>query len=449
MALRDALLLVLVIGSLPICFIRPFYGIIVWAIVAFVNPQSFLWNPTFPLALAVAIATMAGFLLFGFTLRGLKSREVMLVLILWAWFAITSIVSTSTALFSHHAQETWFQLTFVSKILLMTIVMIPIVNTFERLRILIITIVVSFGFFVVKAFPFVILTGGGFRVYGPEHSMIADNNEMGLALNMTLPIYFFLAQTEARPWMKRLFASLFIMTIPVIFSTYSRGALLGLVAVMGSLFTFVPLKQRLVLVPVVAMGMVIALIFAPASWRQRMDPTSEHAIDASAQARLNVWQYSRNLAADYPITGGGFGAFTPELFSRYGPPGQEARPPHSVYFQILAEHGYVGLVLYLTLIFSCIATARRLSRQAQARGDRIVHLYSRMFFPGLVGFLVSGAFLGRAYFDYVFFLVACLVCLQRIAADEWARCDQEIPQEPEGEELWTPDLNGKAFGESA
>jgi probable O-glycosylation ligase (exosortase A-associated) len=431
MPLRDVFLLVFFIGSLPVCFVRPFYGVIMWTIVAFLNPQSYLWGfgANVPWALAVAIPTLAGFCLFGMSSSGLRSRNVALILILWAWFAVTSFVSVSTPLFMHHSEDTWARLIFVSKILLMTIVMIPIVSTFQRLRTLVIVVAASFGAFVAKSAPFVILSGGAFRVYGPANSMIGDNNDFGLALNMTLPLYFFLAQSETKPWLKRVFAILFILTIPVILFTYSRGALVGLIAVFCALLTFLPLKQRLVLIPVIGIGVALGLLLAPDSWRHRMDPTREDAIDASAQARLNVWSFSRNLAADYPITGGGFASFTPELFNIYGPPGQRAMAPHSVYFQLLAEHGYVGLTIYLILVLSTLTAARSLAAQARRRGDQTIGQYANMFTFGLVGFLTSGLFLGRAYFDYFFFMVACLIILKRIAEVEWSLQDNEEVQE--------------------
>jgi probable O-glycosylation ligase (exosortase A-associated) len=296
----------------------------------------------------------------------------------------------------HHSEDTWYKLTLVSKILLMTILMIPIVNTFRRLRMLVLVVAGSFGVFVAKAFPFVVLAGGSFRVYGPERSMVADNNDFGLALNMTLPLYFFLARSETNPKMKLLFGSLFVMTIPVIFSTWSRGALVGLAAVFCSLFMMVSLKQRLILVPTITLFTLMALLFAPEAWRKRMDPTREGAIDASAQSRLNVWAFSRNLAADYPISGGGFGTFTPELFSKYAPAGQMAMAPHSAYFQVLAEHGYVGLGLYLALLWSFYLTAHSLVKQARRRGDQVILNYANMFRFGVIGFVTSGMFLSRA-----------------------------------------------------
>ena len=61
--------------------------------------------------------------------------------------------------------------------------------------------------------------------------MIGDNTDFGLALNMTLPLYFFLAQAETKRWVRNAWGVMFLITIPAIFFTYSRGALVGLAAV--------------------------------------------------------------------------------------------------------------------------------------------------------------------------------------------------------------------------
>lgn len=420
MSLRGIILLVYMVGSIPICFLLPFYGIVLWTVVAFLNPQSFIWmaNDSLPWAMAVAIPTLAGFLFFS---RGginrLGTREVGLIVILWTWFTITTLVSTSTPLFLHHAEDTWYRWQFVSKVLLMTVVTIAIVDSFERLRILLVVIAGCFGCFVLKAIPFVIVTAGSQRVYGPERSMVADNNDLGLALNMTLPLFFFLSHTESKRWVKWLFGSLFLLTIPVIFATYSRGALVGLTVVM--FLMFLQLKQRLLLVPVIALGVLIVVLFAPDSWKQRMDPTRPDAVDASARNRLNAWHFAYNLASDYPITGGGFDTFSVELFRRYAPVPQDAHGPHSIYFEILGEHGFVGLFLYLILVGSSFTSAHGLVKRARRAGDQLVIHYANMIRFSMVGFLASGLFLGRAYFDYYFALIACLAILKSVCSVEW------------------------------
>jgi hypothetical protein len=60
------------------------------------------------------------------------------------------------------------------------------------------------------------------------------------------------------------------------------------------------------------------------------------------------------------------------------------------------------------------------SKAARTRGDQVIAGYASMFEYSLIAFLISGTFLGRAYFDYFFTIVACLMILPRVAADRWA-----------------------------
>lgn len=438
MPLRGIALFALLLGSLPVCFIKPFYGLLVWLVIAFLNPQSalFYWTAaiSFPWALAVAVPTLVGFVLFSRGwFRRIWSPQTVLIAVCFAWFSVTSIVSTGTPLFVHHAADTWNRWEFVSKVLVMTLAMVAIVNSFSKLRVMVLIIASCFGFFVLKCFPFILMTGGAFRLYGPPNSMIADNNDFGLALNMTLPIFFYLANTESRPWAKNVFAFLFVITIPAIFFTYSRGALVGLLT--GLTVLLLRSKRRLILLPVIVLGCAVALLFAPSAWKQRMDPTRSDAVDASARSRLNAWSYSWHLAMDYPIAGGGFATFTPELFARYAPTATDIHGPHSVYFQVLAEHGFVGFFLYLGLLISCFNTTRRVARAARRWKDVEVFNYAMMFQSSLIGFLTPGFFLGRAYFDYFFTIVGAIVILDKCSRDDWSRYEETASSAEEQPEL--------------
>ena len=416
---RDLILLAFFVVSVPICFVRPFYGVCLWAVVSFLNPQAYIWGGAafFPWAMAVAIPTIAGMLIFSRSFSNLTSFKVFLLGFLWLWFTVTTLASTSTALFLHHAPETWAQWQFVTKMLLMTLVTIAVVNSFARLRILIMVMAGSLRLLRSESVPFSwSLRESAYRLYGPSKSMIADNNDFGLALNMALPLFFLLAQTEAKRWVRLLCGFLFVITIPAIFFTYSRGDLIGLVAV--GILMLIRLKQRLLILPVILLGIALGIMFAPQSWRDRMNPGQ--GLDNSARERLNSWTFSWNLASDYPITGGGFATFTPELFDRYAPAGNDVHGPHSVYFQILGEHGFVGLLLYLTVIASCFISVFRLLRKARAYEDPLVASYANMIRLSIVGFLVSGIFLGRAYFDYYFAVVACLIILEKVAEKRFA-----------------------------
>jgi probable O-glycosylation ligase (exosortase A-associated) len=445
MPLRGIFLLVLFVPSLPVCFFSPFYGLVVWTIIAFLNPQWYAWWAAYliPWALATAIPTLAGLILFHRDWQGIKSREGLLLLALWIWFTITSVISTSTPLFIPHAEDTWARWQFVTKILLMAAVTMVVVNSFARLRTLVIVIACCLGFYVAKAFPFLLLTGGNYKIYGPEKSMLGDNNDFGLALNMTIPFFFFLAQSESKPWLKRVFWCLFLMAIPTVFFTYSRGALMGLVAVLGLML--LRLKQRIVLVPVALLGIVFAMLFAPASWKERMDPTREGAIDKSAESRFNAWTFAWRLTMDYPLAGGGFDTFTPELFNRYAPHPTDVHGPHSIYFGILAEHGFIGLLLYLALVVSCFGSIYRIRKWARFQGDEAAQHYADMFRFSLIGFLVSGAFLGRAYFDYFYTIIAGVAILKRVCFVRWAEEEQEDSGDEKDEEELSAPLAGEVL----
>jgi hypothetical protein len=75
------------------------------------------------------------------------------------------------------------------------------------------------------------------------------------------------------------------------------------------------------------------------------------------------------------------------------------------------------------LLVSCWLTTGRICKQAHSFGDHTALCYATMLRFSLVGFVVSGAFLGRAYFDYFFTIVACIVILKRVCEAQWFSAD--------------------------
>lgn len=412
MPIRDAIFIIVFCACLPACFFRPFWGVLMWTVVSLLNPHAFIWSARYeyPWAEAVAIATLAGLLFFTRGWNRIFNREVVLLVVLWGWFTFTSLNNSHEPEFVHFADDTWYLWRMVSKILLMTVVTIVVVDTWERFRTLVLVMCGCFAILVLKAVPFMVITAGSFRLYGPPGSMLADNNDFGLALNMTLPVFFVLARVDPNRKIRRIMAITFMATIPAIFFTYSRGALIGLAIVLFLMIMRLP--QRVLLVPILVLAGVFAAFLTPEKWQERMNFGRDGALmDDSAMSRINAWTYCWRLAKDYPVTGAGFEAFTPTLFYRYAPNPKDVHGPHSIYFGVLAEHGFPGLFLYLSLLGSCFFTLGGVRRQALLWQDKRASGYAMMLQMGLIGFMVSGAFLGRAYFDYYFLLVACTAIL--------------------------------------
>jgi len=166
-----------------------------------------------------------------------------------------------------------------------------------------------------------------------------------------------------------------------------------------------------------AVGLVV-FSYAPEKWMTRMSGFLGGDVDSSAQQRLIAWRTAWNFVQDYPITGGGFDTSPdPYIFQRYAPkalPGGFASTgAHSIYFQVLGNHGFVGLGLFLSLVGSSWFSLRGLRKRAPGPSSAPwVVCYSHMMETSLLAFMMSGAFLGFAYFDLYFQVIACIIVLK-------------------------------------
>src|SRR5262249_51534860 len=151
-------------------------------------------------------------------------------------------------------------------------------------------------------------TGGASgMVLGPEGSFFEDNNGLALALNMTLPILFFLAREEQRIWLRKLLHAIFFLTILAVIFTYSRGGFLGLAVVLLTLMLRSTWKIYAIALAFIA---VIGLSpFIPERWVNRMSTISSYEEDRSAMSRIYAWKLGWQLAVESPLVGGGFRVF--------------------------------------------------------------------------------------------------------------------------------------------
>lgn len=416
--MRDWIILVIILGSAPLCLFNPYLGVLMWSWIAYFNPHRYGWGVAydFPVAIVIAVPTLIGTLFARNKNRQILTRETILLLLLWFWFAFTMFYATQVPAFSGHIVTGMQQLTGVSKILLMTIPTILLVNSKQRLKYLLLITGLSLGVRALFGAIFGVQTAGEFRVYGPPDTFIEDNNAFALALNMALPILFFFAQKEKNTLLRRTLYAIFGCTIVSVILTYSRGGLVGL----GVVLACIAFKARRVLLGIFmlfAIGLVV-ISYAPEKWIARMGGFLGGQVDDSAQQRLIAWGFAWRFVHDYPITGGGFDTSPDaQLFQRYAPEalpgGFAATGPHSIYFQILGNHGFVGLALFLALLGSSWLTLRRIRKRSRGipSADWLVS-YSHMMEASILAYMSSGAFLGFAYFDLFFQIIACVIVLK-------------------------------------
>jgi probable O-glycosylation ligase (exosortase A-associated) len=447
--MRDLLLFVIIVVSVPISLFRPYFGILMWTWITFFNPHRFTWGfmYNFPLAAVIAVPTLLGCLFTPNLNRRILKWETVLLAGLWLWFCITFLFALQVPLFQGHIDDARLELVRVSKVLLITLAMILLVTSHQRLKSLVLVTAMSFGLLAIKGSIFGFRTGGESRVWGPPDSFIADNNSFALAVNMCLPMLLFLARDEKRRSYRWLFYLTFACGVISVILTYSRGGLLGLGAVLFAM----ALKSRYKLVGIFLLAFVFVTVvtFAPPRWLNRMGGLARGDVDLSGRQRLVSWRTSWNFAMDYPITGGSFNALpNVDLFQRYQseplPGGFLSSGPHSIYFQTLEEQGFVGLGLYLLLVASCWASLLKLRRKAlRSVSIQWIVPYTHMIEVSLFGFLVSGAFLGLANFDLYYQLVAMLIIIKilvkkEVPATELVREHESEPTEIREEALAVP-----------
>ena len=400
--MRDILLTMIVFGFIPFILYRPYVGILVWSWLGFMNPHRLCYGFAydFPYSKIIGLITIVSFLIF-YKDKVLPKSSMLLWLLLM--FVFWTGITTIDAIYPEEAMTVWAGFL---KIVFMVFLTLFMVNDVKKLNMLIAVIVLSLGFYGFKGGLFTLITAGAFHVWGPSETFISENNSIGLALVMVLPLMWYMYTIAEGKYLKRfIILSMFLTAIAVV-GTHSRGAFLAIMV----MTTFLIMKSRAKFKFGAAVIIAAPLIFAfmPQSWHDRMDSIKNYEQDESAMQRINAWEYSINLAGDHPLTGGGYNAFSEELFARYSNrPDIPWQGPHSIYFETLGEHGYVGLLLFLLMGLTLYKTMGYVIKRSKDYEDmRWAGDLAAMTQVSIVGYAVAGAFLELATFDLYYMFIA-------------------------------------------
>lgn len=404
--MRDLLIGLAIFGSVPFCLFRPDFGILVYIWIGLMNPHRLSWRlENAPVGLAVAVATILGTVMKG-EIRRIPMRFTTALLILWAGY---TTVTTLNAI-SH---EAWVEWNRFSRILLMCFVAMMLLQERKRLEKYVWVCMASVAFYSVKGGIFSIVTRGQYRVWGPVGSFIEGNNELALAELMILPLMLYFLRQAKRYWERRAYQVAFVLTILSILFSYSRGAFVGFAGVMTVMMARSRYRIQAFLLTIVLGGLLFA--FVPTEWKERMFSIRDYQTDQSAQGRINAWHFAYNVAKTH-LFGGGFRTFTKDLFAIYAPNPTDVHDAHSIYFEVLGEQGFPGLVIFLGILGGSLWRLERLRRFQRKDPTRSwVRDLAEMMQYSLVAYMMGGAFLGLAYFDLPYYLIISALLLEFIA----------------------------------
>lgn len=395
--MRDLLVLIMTMGGAAAGFMRPWIGVLALAVFAYLNPHRYAWGftTTMPVYFIVFTGTVLGLVFNSKDRQPFPwTRETKLFIALLAWFTLTTFWEPD---FPGPAKEQW---TKVMKIYVGIFPTLWLITTKEKLRWLVITIALSFGLIGLKGGIFALGTGFQYRVWGPDNTFYDGNNEIALALNMMLPLLILCAKEVPNKNIKLFFYAVFVFSIFSIISSWSRGGLLTLCAVLGAMvFTG---KKKWLSVPLIVAALVFAVPNLPEEWFGRMQTIQTYEEDLSMQGRFRAWGYAWERVVDDPLTGGGFETWR----------GGE-RDVHNSYLEMLSEHGFVAFVLWFSLLFGTILALERIRKRSMIYEETTwMKDYARAIQISLLGYAVGSMALGVAYWDIFYHLVAIAVLLK-------------------------------------
>lgn len=413
MPLRDLLIAGVLATTLPFVFRYAYLGVLLWTWIGMMNPHRMGWGfmHSAPVAALVGAITLVALFTTRDRVRLPRNSALIVLALFLAWTCITTITAIMVP-------ESVSQLQKVLKIQLFVFITAAVLYKHEHIRLFIWVNVLSLGYFGVKGGLYTLRTAGGGMVLGPPGSFITGNTEIALALVMVIPLLYFLYQTSPYTWLKRgLLVSMGLCALAAI-GTQSRGGLVAIAAMSLLLWWRAPHKFRNFIIFAFLAATIWA--FMPQSWHEKMGTIQTYEEDASAMGRIYAWETVLNVANDN-LTGGGYFIYHPQVFDFYAPGGGDhrfdptiARAAHSIYFQVLGEHGYIGFILFMLFWLLAWRTASRLRRGTQNDPEtRWVYLFAGMAQVSLIGYFTGAAFLSLAYWDLPFNIALTLMVIER------------------------------------
>ncbi|MCW8886634.1 MAG: putative O-glycosylation ligase, exosortase A system-associated [Motiliproteus sp.] len=407
--MRDLLILSIfaffVIRSLK----QPHIALLLMCWIGYMNPHRMSWGfmYDFPLYYVSALITLA-LTFFALQKKSAEAPPINSVVIVLIIFIFWLFITTLDAFFFDDAKNSFIKFLKIQVGIFLTLMFI---NTKDKIIQLVSVITFSIGFFGIKGGVFSLMTGGAYRVWGPPDSFIEGNNELALALLMLIPFVYFLITYVEKRWLKIiLWTSAFLMLTSSVFS-YSRGAFLAMIAML--FFLWLRSSKKLVLGIVFALLTITAIPFIPSVWFDRMNTINTYEEDASALGRINAWYFAFNVAKDN-FTGGGYDIWDKKLFQIYAPDPSAVHEAHSIYFETMGEHGFVGFLLFFILFLSGWLMASKTRRDSRKHEDyKWVSNLMSMSQVSLVAYATGGAFLGLAFFDLPYHILVIIVVTNR------------------------------------
>lgn len=249
-------------------------------------------------------------------------------------------------------------------------------------------------------------------------SVLGDPNDLSLVLLFPLSFAASLVLTRGTPLFGRVLGLLGAATIAVaILDTQSRGGLLGMVAVCA-VFAAQRIKSKALLISIGVVGVMGLFAVAGISGRSSGGAAEAGLVDESSEGRLRAWGAAWRMALARPLTGVGLNCYVSNYYFYQDWWEGFAKAVHSTWFAALAESGFLGFGVFMTMVFRTIRSSVRSVRALSptvtgTRYDPAAFGVAQAVMAGMAGFVVCGSFLTQAFTWPLYILLSLSVAVGR------------------------------------
>ncbi|NNF05620.1 MAG: hypothetical protein HKN21_02555 [Candidatus Eisenbacteria bacterium] len=387
-----------------VVLLRPFVGVVLYAALFFLRPAEM-----FPVLSTLHLERILGLLTLIAMCFEMYRKDGHIYLdhskqTKWLWgFVFVLAVTIPTSYWPGRTSEVLFNFL---KTMAFYLMIVQLVNTRARLKVFTFTYIAFIayvGFGAIRSF----MAGGFMHAQGidravGETSAGGDPNSLAVTLGTTLPFVLAYMGIFRSLWARLLLllcGSIFLWGLGL---SGSRSGVLGL---MTAFFVYWLLSKRKLLLGFVgAFALLLAFFALPESYQNRYRTITSSELDESSQLRLSTWGAGMRMVLDRPILGVGPGAFGSAHFKYRG----SWLQPHSLYVQVPAEMGLVGLFVFGGFIVAVIGLNRRTYRMMKDKeGWDLEKGVLQATFIGFC-FLFASSIFGHSLFRYTWYFYAAL-----------------------------------------
>lgn len=414
-AMRDLAFALMLLAVLPLALARPLNAYLLWGWTSLLAPTTYFYG----FMAGARVNLLCAVLTLGMVLVGrVPWRSYQRNTLLWLYLLLAAHASLAYGLAYSGNPHNGQYYEFLLKGLAFAVVMPLFVRERVHFHALLIVIALGLGIHGVLNGLKTISSAGGHNMLGPAGTMLADRNQLSVALAMVLPLLLYLQGCTASRWLRLGYWGALVLVVVAILGGGSRGGFISL-SVLGAWLLLTTRRKGLALV-MVLVTVLCFQAFAPESITQRMSTIEEAQDDSSFMGRVYAWRISSAIALAHPVFGGGLHAVQvqwiwdifkadPGLlgFLHLPVPTFTAKAAHSIYFEVMGDMGFVGLAIFIVILLRALWGCRAIGRLSQRLGAP--YQWARDMADALMlavlVYMVGGAAVSMGYYEGIYMFV--------------------------------------------